>query len=49
MAKMNAPDGVAVWVNEDRCKGCDICVSVCPAGVLGMGIEKKGCLEKWLK
>ncbi|WRE31023.1 4Fe-4S dicluster domain-containing protein [Helicobacter pylori] len=49
MAKMSAPDGVAVWVNEDRCKGCDICVSVCPAGVLGMGIEKESVLGKVAK
>ncbi|HUH41705.1 MAG TPA: 4Fe-4S dicluster domain-containing protein [Sulfurimonas sp.] len=28
----NAP----VWVNTDNCKACDICVSVCPSGVLGM-------------
>ncbi len=49
MAKMSAPDGVAVWVNEDRCKGCDICVSVCPVGVLGMGIEKERVLGKVAK
>ncbi|WRB75977.1 4Fe-4S dicluster domain-containing protein [Helicobacter pylori] len=49
MAKMSAPDGVAVWVNEDRCKGCDICVSVCPAGVLGMGVEKERVLGKVAK
>lgn len=30
---------VAVWVNEDRCKSCDICVSYCPAGVLAMREE----------
>ncbi|MDD3476783.1 MAG: 4Fe-4S binding protein [Sulfurimonas sp.] len=28
----NAP----VWVNTGNCKACDICVSVCPSGVLGM-------------
>ncbi|WP_200762251.1 4Fe-4S dicluster domain-containing protein [Nitrosophilus alvini] len=28
----NAP----VWVIEDNCKACDLCVSVCPAGVLAM-------------
>ncbi|AJB45498.1 4Fe-4S binding protein [Campylobacter fetus] len=30
------PVGIAVWVDENRCKACDICVSYCPAGVLGM-------------
>lgn len=30
------PEGRAVWVDESRCKACDICVSYCPAGVLGM-------------
>lgn len=30
------PEGIAVWVDESRCKACDICVSYCPAGVLAM-------------
>lgn len=30
------PGNVPVWVNRDNCKACDLCVSVCPAGVLGM-------------
>jgi len=25
-----------VWVDYDRCKACEICVDVCPAGVLAM-------------
>ncbi len=29
-------ENTPVWVNEVRCKACDICVSVCPAGVLAM-------------
>jgi len=28
-----------VWVNTDNCKACDVCVSVCPAGVLAMRHE----------
>lgn len=28
-----------VWVYYDRCKSCDICVSVCPSGTLGMKID----------
>lgn len=31
----NAP----VWVDESRCKACNICVSYCPAGVLAMREE----------
>ena len=30
------PLNTAVWVDESRCKACDICVSYCPAGVLNM-------------
>ena len=33
---MNAPENTPVWVNINRCKACDICVDMCPAGVLGM-------------
>ena len=28
-----------VWVYYDRCKSCDICVSVCPSGTLGMKLD----------
>ncbi len=41
---MKAPDNTPVWVSEDRCKACDICVSVCPAGVLAMRQEKGSVL-----
>lgn len=30
MAKFN------LTINKERCKGCGLCVSVCPKGVLGM-------------
>ena len=36
MALMTAPENTPVWVNEAKCKACDICVSACPAGVLSM-------------
>ena len=36
MSLMKAPEGVPVWVDISRCKACDICVSLCPAGVLAM-------------
>lgn len=49
MVKMSVLDGVVVWVNEDRCKGCDICVLVCFVGVFGMGIEKERVFGKVVK
>lgn len=41
--------GVAVWVDERRCKACDICVSRCPAGVLAMRVEPSAVLGKILE
>ena len=32
----------AVVVDIERCKGCDICVSVCPTDVLEMSKEVNG-------
>lgn len=37
---------VPVWVDETRCKACDICVSYCPAGVLGMRLAPQAVLGK---
>ena len=36
MSSMTAPKNTPVWVDTKRCKACDICVSLCPAGVLAM-------------
>ncbi len=36
MGLMKAPENTPVWVDVNRCKACDICVDVCPAGVLAM-------------
>ncbi len=33
------PGNQPVWVNTSNCKACDICVSVCPSGVLAMRYE----------
>jgi len=41
---MKAPDNTPVWVSEERCKACDKCVAVCPAGVLAMRPEKNSVL-----
>lgn len=35
MAKRNA----LVTIDKDRCKGCELCVSVCPEKVLAMSEE----------
>lgn len=40
---------ISVWTNEERCKGCDICVAKCPAGVLSMQLDSKKVLGKVVK
>jgi 2-oxoglutarate ferredoxin oxidoreductase subunit delta len=42
--KTENPGNAPVWVNTDNCKACDLCVSVCPSGVLGMTYEKTSTL-----
>lgn len=49
MSTMQAPINTPVWVNEDRCKACDKCVSVCPAGVLAMRQEVTSTLGSMIK
>jgi 2-oxoglutarate ferredoxin oxidoreductase subunit delta len=44
MSIVKAPANTPVWVDEVRCKACDICVSVCPAGVLAMRVEPTSTL-----
>ncbi|MDD3467241.1 MAG: 4Fe-4S binding protein [Campylobacterales bacterium] len=44
MSVLKAPANTPVWVDETRCKACDICVSVCPAGVLAMRLEPTSTL-----
>ncbi len=38
------PGNAPVWVNTSNCKACDICVSVCPAGVLSMRYDHTSTL-----
>lgn len=38
------PENTPVWVDEVRCKACDLCVSVCPAGVLSMEADPTSTL-----
>jgi len=42
--KTENPGNQPVWVNTNNCKACDICVSVCPAGVLGMKYDPTSTL-----
>ncbi len=44
MSLMKAPENTPVWIDTARCKACDICVSVCPAGVLSMKQEPTSTL-----
>lgn len=44
MSTIEAPKNTPVWVDESRCKACDVCVSVCPAGVLAMRQEPHSTL-----
>ncbi len=46
MALLKAPDNTPVWVNEKRCKACDLCVSVCPSGTLAMRLDEHKVLGK---
>jgi len=49
MSLVKAPENTPVWVDETRCKACDICVSVCPAGVLAMRLEPTSTLGAMLE
>ncbi len=49
MSVINAPENTPVWVDEARCKACDICVSVCPAGVLAMRPEPTSTLGSMIE
>ena len=44
MSFIKAPENTSVWVDTSRCKACDVCVDVCPAGVLSMKQEPTSIL-----
>lgn len=46
---MNTPLNTSVWVDESRCKACNICVSYCPAGVIAMREEPHAVLGKMIE
>lgn len=31
---------IKLTINQDRCKGCELCVSVCPRNLLALETEK---------
>lgn len=45
----NIPINTPVWVDEQRCKACKICVSCCPAGVLAMRDEPLSVLGEMIE
>ncbi len=45
MAILEAPANTPVWIDTVRCKACDVCVSVCPAGVIAMIPEPTSTLR----
>lgn len=49
MSNVIMPENTPVWVNETRCKACDICVSRCPSGVLAMNLDPHKVLGKIVK
>lgn len=49
MGLLKAPENIPVWINEDRCKACDLCVSVCPSGTLAMKFDERKVLGKIAK
>ncbi len=46
---VSIPENTPVWVNEHRCKACNICVSYCPAGVLAMRDDASAVLGKMVE
>lgn len=49
MTAMETPENTSVWIDASRCKACDLCVSVCPAGVLAMDYDPTSTLGSKVK
>jgi len=45
VAKSESKEKITIDINRDWCKGCGICVSFCPEGVLGLENEKSVVLH----
>ena len=46
MSTLQTPKDTPVWVIKSNCKGCDLCVLACPAGVLGMKVDMHTTIGK---
>ncbi len=49
MTSMETPLNTPVWIDAKRCKACDLCASVCPAGVLAMTYDSTSTLGSKVK
>ena len=47
--KLKAPANTPVWVDEAKCKSCDLCVEFCPTGVLEMVPDPHNILGQMVK
>lgn len=49
MTIMETPLNTPVWVDAKRCKACDICASMCPAGVIAMDYDSTSTLGSMVR
>ena len=47
--KLKAPANTPVWVDESKCKSCELCVEFCPTGVLEMVPDPSSILGQMVK
>ena len=43
--KLKAPANTPVWVDEAKCKSCDLCVEFCPTGVFAGAFNLKSTFK----
>jgi 2-oxoglutarate ferredoxin oxidoreductase subunit delta len=49
MTIMETPLNTPVWVDAKRCKACDICAAMCPAGVIAMDYDSTSTLGSMVR
>jgi 2-oxoglutarate ferredoxin oxidoreductase subunit delta len=47
--RLKAPENTPVWVDEAKCKSCELCVDFCPTGVLEMVPDPHNILGQMVK